>query len=109
MTNRCEPPAEMLRRQWHILESDGEFWMGAKKPPPWQAPASWDAANGVWWNNFDLAGSSPDDAAAKGWRYVAPVTPHAEVDALRAEVARLRAAVGQGALRIEQGRNGDDD
>ncbi len=82
MSERCEPPPEWREVQWHILESDREFWMGPPQPRTWQAPASWDAVNGVWWNNFDLAAASPFDAAASGWRYLAPVTPPATVAAL---------------------------
>lgn len=82
MSERCEPPPEWREVQWHILESDREFWMGPPQPRTWQAPASWDAVNGVWWNNFDLAAASPFDAAASGWRYLAHVTPPAVVAAL---------------------------
>jgi len=82
MSERCEPPPEWREVQWHILESDREFWMGPPQPRTWQAPASWDAVNGVWWNNFDLAAASPFDAAASGYRYLAPVTPPATVAAL---------------------------
>lgn len=82
MSERCEPPPGWREVQWHILESDREFWMGPPQPRTWQAPASWDAVNGVWWNNFDLAAASPFDAAASGWRYLAPVTPPATVAAL---------------------------
>ena len=89
MSERCEPPPGWREVQWHILESDREFWMGPPQPRTWQAPASWDAVNGVWWNNFDLAAASPFDAAASGWRYLAPVTPPATVAALVAALENL--------------------
>ena len=79
---KCEPPPEWRNLQWHILESDREFWMGPPQPRAWQTPASWDAKAGAWWNNFDLAASSPAEAGIHGWRYVSPCTPPATVAAL---------------------------
>jgi hypothetical protein len=78
-TPRCEPPEELRRRDgWHWLSrqgcapelirwhlaSDGETWL-------WSVPGLGTAGR-AW-------------MVAQGFRYIAPVTPPAEVDALRAE------------------------
>lgn len=47
------------------------------------------APSGARWDG----GISPEQAFAAGWRYLAPVTPPAEVAALRARVERLEAAL----------------
>ena len=95
MTGLCQPTPELRAKVWcHHVLSDGVEWT-----------LLWD---GSLWHD-GLSRLDPERAALVGYRYVGPVATHAQVGALRAEVARLRAAVGQGALRIKQERNGDDD
>ena len=84
MSDRCEPP-EHLRGVdgWHWVDRHG---LGDKELIPWrQNPANGDFE---WW--YDRGGArfiSGQSQTASYWNYIAPVTPPAEVDALRAEVA----------------------
>ena len=101
MSDRCAPPPE-------LLAVSGWYWVTGPHttgPLYWVGARTW--CSGQWQRDGD--DQSPEDAYRIGCRYLGPVTPHAEVEALRVEVERLRAAVGQGALRIKQERNGDDD
>lgn len=72
MSARCEPPEELRGVDgWHWLHDD--------------CPVFWIADQGEWdWGNDEFR--PPDDMPA-GYRYLAPVTPHHEVDALRAEAS----------------------
>lgn len=90
---RCEPPQE-------LRGVDGWHWVDRHNLPPvcrWWS-VSGDAgfpSNAPGWANLEMR--------AKGWRYIAPVTPPAEVDALRAErdaaIARDRNASAAHAKR----------
>jgi|GEM_PF-2020128 len=102
MTDRCEPPPELRAVSgWHWLAHPGWGDCPARYSPPDNpgAAALWRCPDSTWADYV---------AHRAGWRYLGPVTPHAEVDALRAEVERLRPAVGAGALRIEQGMKPED-
>lgn len=85
MTDRCEPPPEWRDRDgWHELtDFDGNTVYG-----------EWCANDD---NRWYLAGYGMTydaiRAAIVGFRYIAPVTPHAEVEPLRARVADLEELV----------------
>ena len=98
MTDRCEPPEE-------LRGVDGWHWV--KVPDGCEECWEWDAEERGWW---DPGGSCVIDVSGMdGYRYLAPVTPPAEVDQLRAErdenafqamslgseLATLRATVAQ--------------
>jgi|GEM_PF-5923516 len=82
MTDRCEPPPE-------LIEVDGWHWLMFKQDAP--CFAGWEAKKAEWWFPEDQTCCAPSDLSSN-WRYLDPVTLPAEVDALRAEVERLRAA-----------------
>ena len=83
MSERCEPPEGMR-------EVEGHHWLKYSTTPPevhewvlrgdglfyWQRRDRWNSPSGAW---------------ERGWRYVARVTPPAEVAALHEEIAKLRA------------------
>lgn len=84
MTDRCEPPPEWRDRDgWHELSVPERFhtvhwrWHGGARA----------------WHDTRLGSRGmfiePADAGHAGWRYIAPVIPHAEVEALRARVEYL--------------------
>ena len=86
MTDRCEPPEE-------LRGVDGWHWVqhGSVAPPTmasWEMPEWWPETGGAWRIGSHLY--MPKPAHQKGWRYLAPVTPPAEVEALRAELERER-------------------
>lgn len=83
MSERCEPPPEWRHMRWHMLEADVEplGWC-PPKTAVWQAPAAWMGGTLGWSNDFGLGFDGPEEAAEKGWRYIAPVTPPATVAAL---------------------------
>ena len=81
MSDRCEPPEELRGVDgWHWLHHPG--W------GEWPARYSAPCHAGVWpiWQCPDSNWTTPA-AHREGWRYLAPVTPPAEVDALRAEAS----------------------
>lgn len=75
MSDRCEPPEELRGvhgRHWckdHMSRVLLCFWVVAPSGARWEGVIS------------------PEQAFAAGRRYLAPVTPPAEVDALRAEAS----------------------
>ena len=83
MSERCEPTPEWRHMRWHMLEADVEplgWW--PPKTAVWQAPAAWMGDTLGWSNDFGLGFDGPEEAAEKGWRYIAPVTPPATIAAL---------------------------
>jgi len=74
----CIPPDPSVGGWWWLgyADKNNEF-------PLW-----WEADGKYWENGFDA-----ERATAYGYRILGPVTPHAEVEALRAENARLRATI----------------
>jgi hypothetical protein len=84
MTARCEPPPELRDRNgWHQLanfqnETQCVYWNSDRKG--WYQPRTGQ-------HNSEIL------MAGWGWSYLAPVLPPAEVQALRDENARLRAAL----------------
>ena len=83
MSERCEPSPEWRHMRWHMLEADVEplgWW--PPKNAVWQAPAAWMGDTLGWSNDFGLGFDGPEEAAKKGWRYLAPVTDHTTVAAL---------------------------
>jgi hypothetical protein len=84
MNARCEPPAELRNRNgWHWLKYGGDRNRFLPDPALWKR------------NYWEVCGAkySVTDACGFGWRYLAPVLTPAEVEALRTENARLRAAL----------------
>ena len=76
MSARCEPPEELWNK-------DGFHWV--------EAP---DVKLRIWrWVCRDGATTRGWPMSAAGYRYLAPVATHAEVEKLRAEVERLREAL----------------
>lgn len=82
MSDRCEPPEE-LRGQ------DGWHWLRREDREAPMLCSQWHPAG--WWDiaPFGSRGVSPEDRHKWGWRYLAPVTPPAEVERLRAEGRKL--------------------
>jgi hypothetical protein len=77
MTHRCEPPPELRGVDgWHIVRRDGY-----DEIEKWHEGGMWDFHG------------KPEHAAGQGMGYIGPYTPPAEVEALRAEVERLRMAL----------------
>jgi len=74
----CIPPDPSVGGWWWLgyADKNNEF-------PLW-----WEADGKYWENGFDA-----ERATAYGYRILGPVTPHAEVEALRAEIQRLRAGL----------------
>ncbi|MFA9204866.1 MAG: hypothetical protein ACEQSH_00260 [Bacteroidia bacterium] len=100
MVPRCEPPEELRGVDgWHAIEQ-----MNGKR-----TYAAWHAHKGGW--NWLGGFRSPEEGAEHGWRYIAPVTPPAEVatlrakadahDAVAAERDRLREALEEIAKKTE--------
>jgi len=90
MSERCEPPPEWRHMRWHMLEADVEplgWW--PPKTAVWQAPAAWMGDTLGWSNDFGLGFDGPEEAAEKGWRYIAPVTPPTTVAALVEALERI--------------------
>lgn len=77
MSDRCEPPPELRHR-------DGWHWMSLRGAPLF---GLWTAKKMGW----TMGG--PEHTARLGYRYLAPVPTPAEIEALRAENERLRAAL----------------
>ena len=75
MSDRCEPPE-------HLRGVDGWHWVQVRSNTP--KVIRWHASSWITVSDLPLG---PARAYGAGWRYIAPVTPPAEVDALRAEVA----------------------
>lgn len=78
---RCEPPEE-------LRGVDGWHWLtlfGHTKP----APYLWQPDGPGLWCGIEKYGCTATWAYERGHRYIAPVTPPAEVEALRARVAEL--------------------
>ena len=90
---RCEPPPELRSVDgWHWVQDMSGPDPDTYRPVCWQ----WVGENNpgktlVWWADGSIF--KPYAAADAGYRYLAPVTPPAEVERLRAEVERLRAAI----------------
>lgn len=84
MADRCEPPAELRGQDgWHWVDADRPLicqWLCADD---YQLEDAWKMPSGLL--------HTPESAYRRGYRYEAPVTPPAEVAALRAEVERLTA------------------
>lgn len=85
VSDRCEPPA-------HLRGVDGEHHIyyhpvgTIVRGNP--VVARWGARYQGWWaDHLELRGYDAAMVASMGWRYLAPVVPPAEVDALRAEVS----------------------
>jgi len=85
MTDRCEPPEELRGVDgWHWVKccDDGKQFI-----------ARWSAAphSGLepLWARYGESATPAWAAAHWGWRYIAPVTPPAEAEALRAEKDRV--------------------
>ena len=85
---RCEPP-EKLRGVdgWHWVKHES---VEAPTMATWEMPEWWPETGGAWRIGSHLY--MPQPAHKKGWRYLAPVTPPAEVDALREERAAMEFA-----------------
>jgi len=89
---RCEPPPE-------LRGVDGWHWVQVHDWPPrlaeWQV-APHDGRQPLWKDYERQRSATPDWAAREwGYRYLSPVLTPAEVAALRAEMARLREALGR--------------
>jgi hypothetical protein len=79
MSARSEPREE-------LRDVDGWHWLTDHNPVLWIADRQeWE------WGEDDWV--TPEAAYRYGYRYLAPVATPAEVDALRAEVERLRGAL----------------
>lgn len=87
---RCEPPPELRDR-------DGWHWVQAPVGDP--LLARWHVADNpntepLWTSTHHVYSGTPRYAAREwGWRYLSPALTPAEADRLRAENARLRAAL----------------
>lgn len=82
MADRCEPP-EGLRYL------DGWHWVFADRPVVCQWLPADDYTRTAGWKMPSANFYNPITAYNRGYRYLAPVTPPAEVAALRAEIERL--------------------
>lgn len=81
MSDKCEPPPE-------LRGVDGWHWLSVIGWP--EAPYRWSGDLGRW---ADVSmGYESAMAYREGYRYLAPVTLPAEVEALRAELKRCEAA-----------------
>jgi len=79
MSGRCEPRKE-------LRGVDGWHWLTGHTPVLWIADRQeWQCGEDDW--------VTPEAAYRYDYRYLAPVATPAEVDALRAEVKRLREAL----------------
>ena len=77
MTARCEPPPEWRDRDgWHEWSDAGQPYY-----------AFWHYSHQSWYTAWFLGGVQTENMAGS---YTAPVTPHAEVEALRADLERER-------------------
>jgi hypothetical protein len=94
MVPRCEPPEELRGVDgWHAIEQ-----MNGKR-----TYAAWHAHKGGW--NWLGGFRSPEEGAEHGWRYIAPVTPPAEVATLRAKADAHDAGMAErDRLRAENAR-----
>ena len=89
MSDRCEPPE-------HLRWVDGWHWLN-------DCPVRWRADQQEWeWNEDEWV--PPKVAYYAGYRYIAPVSTPAEVDALRDGNTRLRATL----RRIRDAQLGPD-
>ena len=85
---RCEPPEELRGVDgWHWVE-----WTPTGETEPYNPVAIWWDAEVLGWCP-DLP-KCADTRELAEYRYLSPVLTPAEVAALRAEVARLREALG---------------
>jgi hypothetical protein len=84
MSERCEPPPELRR-------VDGWHWLTRGEAKPFAE--HWQPDRAGQDSEWGLGYFSPSAAHAAGYRYMAPVASPEEVAALRAENARLRAAL----------------
>jgi len=82
MADRCEPPEE-LRGQ------DGWHWVDADRPLICQWLCADEYQRDEMWKMPSANLYSPESAYRRGYRYLAPVTTPAEVERLRADLARL--------------------
>ena len=82
MSDRCEPPEE-FRGQ------DGWHWVDADRPLICQWLCADEYQRDEMWKMPSANLYSPESAYRRGYRYLAPVTPPAEVERLRADLARL--------------------
>ena len=85
MSDRCEPPEGQRDKQGlHFLRL-----LGASELTPalWVVDPGPYAVKPYW--TFDGGVGGPENCHLMGWRYLAPVTPPAEVERLRADLARL--------------------
>jgi len=75
-TRKCAPPPE-------LLGESGWYWVTG---PHTTGPLYWVGARGAYTGQWQRDGDdqSPEEAYRIGCRYIGPVTPHAEVEALRA-------------------------
>ena len=91
MTDRCEPPEELRGVDgWHWVQHES---VETPTIATWEMSEWWPETGGAWRIGSHLY--MPQPAHKQGWRYLAPVTPPAEVEALRATVAQLREALEQ--------------
>lgn len=79
-TPRCEPREE-------LRGADGWHWLDGDRPIVARWYAARDYAGECW--RINATQYSGEGAHKRGYRYIAPITPAAEVDALRAEIGRL--------------------
>jgi hypothetical protein len=84
MTARCEPPEELRGVDGYDLLADnrGEEEIRKRRRSDHAGMYGWNTGTG--WISYDTA-------TAIGWRYLAPVTPPAEVAALRSALSALAA------------------
>ncbi len=85
MSDRCEPPEGAEFGSEHFIELDGK-----------EVIAGWSPVDRLWTPARASSFHCDSSYAQKhGLRYLAPVTPPAEVERLRAEVERLRERLGE--------------
>jgi len=89
----CVPPDRWKHHQWHLLEADKEGRWHPPQLPYWRAPAAWMGDGLGWSNDFGLSFDAPQDAAAKGWRYVGPVLPPEKIERLRTVLLQASATL----------------
>ena len=77
----CTPPDPSVSGWWWLHDGYDDDGPRARQ---WNPDPTYDG--GGWWSVWACEPCSPEEV-------VGPVTPHAEVEALRAEIQRLRAAL----------------